>query len=819
MPLDSAQTAFTVHTFQEYADAGYLAEVIPIIPPGAKLSEKSGVVPQQCGKIPGEYSVEWANWRGMHHFTTRVFDRSHLRKWQRWKPDPNKGLRTGLLLAVDLDCNNPAVAEVRRAAGEDLGHTIVRGRENSDRQLMVYQLKEGEIPPHKGRVAFTDPKDPEADLAVEFLGWGGQFVCEGVHPKGGNYYWANGRDPITVGRKGIPEITVEQWSRFIDKTAALLEAMGYTVISNSLSSGSGSRYPIPYDRHLADDQDELKRALTFFPNDEHGEQDHGSCVQIIAAFKAGMGGDGEDEARAWYLRFSGNDDAGFDGIWKSITDSKLGADWLYANAREHGYGGVDLPPLEDEPAAAADSVRAEDISQPKWLREMNAEWFYAEEGGKGAYWRKDFDLDTQNTIYVPYSATTFGQHYENKHQAGDQNRTDADVWRAHPRRHEYLKGIVFQPGEDVTEGYFNLWQGWGVEPKPGDCGLFKQHLFEVICDGNAAYAVYLWKLLAFMFQRPTERGHPAVVLRSSQNKTGKGVFVGFLRELAGKHGMLVSNSDHVVGKFNGHLKDKLVLECDEALFSGDKKQKDALKSLVGDNTLPIENKFFPVTNVRNRLHLFMLSNHDHTISVDPGEEERYFVLNVAEHRHGDRAYFRALCDQMDHGGRAALLYELLAEDLTGFDPRAVPQTEGLSEQKAQSLDDGEAWYRQLLKDAGWRFKEFSDFCDEDFVCKANDPGWAGRAMTISKKAVHEHYLEYRKSMGERGRAKSVDALGRMLARFSQHTIQPLQRKKGGDVIPIYVFPKLSECRAAFDQVMKSTTKWDDDEMPTNPADQ
>lgn len=787
-------------TFEQYADAGYLAEVIPIIPPGAKLSDKSGVNPSQCGKIPGEYSPEFETWVGMHSWTTRVFDRSHLRKWGRSKPPPNKGLRTGILLAVDLDCNNPAVAEVRKAAGTELGRTIVRGREGSDRQLMLYQLAPGEVPPHKGRVAFIDPKDPNTELAVEFLGAGGQFVCEGIHPKGGSYFWVCGQDPITFGRDKIPTVTVEQWDRFIATTASIVEMMGYTVVSKSLLTGGGDSKPIPYEAHLADDQNELKRALTFFPNDEHLEQDHGSCVQIVAAYKAGMGGDGEDEAREWYLRYSGNNDAGFDVIWKSIAGSKIGADWLYANAREHGYGGVDLPALPEP--EVVDGVRGEDLSQPKWLREMNAEWFYAEEGGKGAYWRKDFDLDTKNVVYIPYSAGTFGQHYENKHQAGNQNKTDADVWREHPRRSEFLKGIVFQPGEDVPEGYFNLWQSWGVEPKPGDCSLFKQHLFEVICDGNAAHAVYLWKLLAFTFQRPTERGHPAVVLRSSQNKTGKGVFVGILRELAGKHGMLVSSPDHVVGKFNGHLKFCLILECDEALFSGDKRQKDALKSLLGDNTLAVENKFFPVTNARNRLHLFLLSNHDHTISVDPGEEERYFVLEVAEHRHGDRAYFTALCDQMKNGGNEALLYELLHEPLDGFDPRGVPQTEGLAKQKLLSLSSEERWFFHCVEIGAIH----SEFTGE----AGTDNAWAEGAIDMPRSIMQQ---AYKNSLNDKQHTENLEILlGMMLDRVLRGTNFREHRPSiKGKRVRCYVLPKLSECREAFDRYIKRTTDWEGDE--------
>lgn len=56
--------------------------------------------------------------------------------------------------------------------------------------------------------------------------------------------------------------------------------------------------------------------------------------------------------------------------------------------------------------------------------------------------------------------------------------TDRHVWRIavaeHPQRREYA-GLVFAPGRDVP-GYFNLWRGFAVEPRPGDCSKFLAHL-------------------------------------------------------------------------------------------------------------------------------------------------------------------------------------------------------------------------------------------------------------------------------------------------------------------------------------------------------
>jgi hypothetical protein len=51
----------------------------------------------------------------------------------------------------------------------------------------------------------------------------------------------------------------------------------------------------------------------------------------------------------------------------------------------------------------------------------------------------------------------------------------ADAWLKHTRRREHSQ-IVFEPGGTTTEKAWNLWRGWGVDPKAGDCSLFLQHV-------------------------------------------------------------------------------------------------------------------------------------------------------------------------------------------------------------------------------------------------------------------------------------------------------------------------------------------------------
>jgi hypothetical protein len=49
-------------------------------------------------------------------------------------------------------------------------------------------------------------------------------------------------------------------------------------------------------------------------------------------------------------------------------------------------------------------------------------------------------------------------------------------------------------------------------------------------------------------------------------------------------------------------------------------------------------------------------------------------------------YFKAIVDQMEHGGREAMLYDLQHADLSNFNPRQIPMTDALQDQKFRSMD-------------------------------------------------------------------------------------------------------------------------------------
>jgi hypothetical protein len=271
----------------------------------------------------------------------------------------------------------------------------------------------------------------------------------------------------------------------------------------------------------------------------------------------------------------------------------------------------------------------------------------------------------------------------------------APIWLSHYDRRQYWR-VVFAPGQKVDEKYLNLWQGFSCVPQAGDCSCYLDHLKNIICNGNAEHYDYTIKWMARAVQHPGERGHVALVWRGDKGP-GKNIAADAFGKLFGPHFMTITNAEHLVGRFNAHLRGKCVLVANEAFYAGNKQHEATLKGLITDVTLPIEQKFVDAETDVNLLHLIVLSNNEWVVPATE-KERRFFMLDVSGARIGDLAYFKALAHELSHGGQEALLYHLLHLDLADFDARDVPHTEALHSQMAESLTGVEAaWYECLYR--------------------------------------------------------------------------------------------------------------------------
>ena len=311
------------------------------------------------------------------------------------------------------------------------------------------------------------------------------------------------------------------------------------------------------------------------------------------------------------------------------------------------------------------------------------------------------------------------------------------MWLGHPRRRQYIRGVCFDPTvKGSRDGVLNLWEGFAVEPKPGDWSLLREHVRVVICGTDPVRFDYLMGWMARMVQRPAEQGEVAVVLKGGEG-TGKGTLAKALLRLTGHHGLAINNSRHLVGNFNGHLRDAVFLFADEALFAGDRAHVGVLKSLITEPYLTVEAKFQNAVQQPNFLHVMMASNEEWVVPAAM-DARRFFVLEVSEARKSDHPYFAAIWAQMEAGGYEAMLHELLSLDLATFNVRAVPTTEGLQRQRKLSLGTTEAWWLDCLE-RGYVFRSKLGL-EEHFGI------WHEKVTT---EVLHASYVEFANGRRER----------------------------------------------------------------------
>ena len=268
----------------------------------------------------------------------------------------------------------------------------------------------------------------------------------------------------------------------------------------------------------------------------------------------------------------------------------------------------------------------------------------------------------------------------------------------HPDRRQY-SGIEFHPDPHNAPGtpdYLNLWCGFAVTPKPKANGwkTFRDHLLVNVCAGDESLFDWVMGFFAHIVQRPRERIGVALVLQSGQG-TGKTIVGHHFGALFPAHYFLVDDPRYVVGNFNVHMANCLLLQADEAVWAGDKAAAGRLKGLITSPFQQIEAKGIDPIRMNNFVRLVMTSNERWVVPAGM-DERRFAVLEVDPRCAGDHDYFHEMQAELNDGGYAALLHDLLAFDLERINLRTIPKTTALLAQKERELDPIGAWWLDRL---------------------------------------------------------------------------------------------------------------------------
>jgi Family of unknown function (DUF5906) len=495
--------------------------------------------------------------------------------------------------------------------------------------------------------------------------------------------------------------------------------------------------------------------------------------------------------------------------WPDIPKGGDISDWL-----ERGHTRKELDAL----IAAAQDYGDDDKPQlppsDDLLEELNRDNCVVFDGGKTLVLRFD-DLEHvaggEHYVYRLPSFMRFGDfrnYFLNRRvQVGKRWVDLGSWWLEHAQRRQY-RGVIFRPaGARIIDDRLNLWTGWGVESKQGDWSLLRKHIRETLAASNEDIYQYIMSWLAWAVQHPDQQAGVALVFIGERG-SGKGTLGKALSKIFGQHALHLSSPEHLTGRFNAHLRQCTFLFADEAYGPKDKGAEGALKRLITEDTLTIEQKGRDPVEVPNLLHVMMASNNEWVIPAG-AHERRFMVQRVSEAHRQDPAWFGPLYRQMREGGYEAMLFDLLARDLGDWHPRDIVRTEALVGQQEESLSPFDAWWFELLQtgilsgaDDDHPDRALSNAYEEE-----EDLGsdvWGGTRMRMVKR---EGLYDQARRVSPKLKGATDAALGRYLSDkdrgCTRIEIRRRQRKTRG-----WQFPPLAECRARWLERFPGT-QWHD----------
>ena len=526
---------------------------------------------------------------------------------------------------------------------------------------------------------------------------------------------------------------------------------------------------------LGNEADECRAALRNAPSDEHG-----SWIRIGLALKYVLGDAGFEVWNEWSARsakYPG--EARLTELWDGFKpNGDVGLGTIFHFGQQNGWNG---------PTDA-------------FVREMNARFGILTFGNTTLIIPKNGDRHPDDD-FMGLSKRTFLDRLAPETivvdagaDGGTKRIKKAPAWLSHEKACHYHR-LDFDPSKPPGGNgrTWNLWTGFGVEPRPGDWSLLQEHICGNISRGDSAKADWLFNWMAFGVQHPATPIGTAVVMIGFPG-TGKGVLAHAYGKLWGNHYISLTHAEHVSGRFTGHFAGRRLVFVDEGTFGGNRAIAGNLKTRVTEPWLVLERKGVDAVRMRNRM-IFMIASNEASVVPADKADRRWMVYDVGDYHREDHAYFGAIQAQLDDGGYEAMLYDLLHRDLKqGADPRRIIRTEALFEQVL--LAGGpELRYVHHLLDAGR--------LPQNIV--------AGAASTTIKALV----MDMRSQHFDAGYINDV-RLGKLL-----HEMVPgvrtaisgtyLATDKSGETFKErstrYTFPALSQARREFEKYVRTPVSW------------
>jgi len=607
-----------------------------------------------------------------------------------------------------LASREPATIEKwARKYGGNFG--IFTGRFGADQALLVVDV---DGPGHGQGLKDGN----EAILALELAGKDFPPTLENATPTGGRHLVYVVESPVKQGVDVLgagldirshggyvvaPGSVVDAGEYFTDRPCAPVAAPAWLVDAcGAPRAKAADRTPLKG----IDPARATARAIAYLQNDapeaiEGAGGDHTTFA--VAAKVKDLGIVNPDEAVELML------DHWFDGCgWNpKDLDSKV------RNAYKYGAN----PPGADAPEAQFDRVDTseapvDESGKPVRAKlhpfeEMNQTWALVMTGGGHHMLWETTDAKGHAIVEHVKESSFHAYNAAKEITVGKKPEKLTQAWMACPQRRTY-DGLVFAPEVHVDKRWYNLWRGFdhqpvaaaGASPRAAAAvQAWRDHILRNIARGDAKLAHWFTGYMAHLIQKPYEKPLVALVLKGRKG-TGKNAVIERVGALFSRNMVVADDDRYLIGNFNSHLEACLLLALDEASWAGGKKVEGKLKGIITGAKHMIERKGIEPYQVDNLTRVVILGNEEWLVPATQ-DERRYAVFDVGENDMQRRSFFQEMREGMEanHGeGYGVLLDYLQSFDLSTVDVNEAPNTQGLANQKLESLGPQHQWWYDCL---------------------------------------------------------------------------------------------------------------------------
>lgn len=245
---------------------------------------------------------------------------------------------------------------------------------------------------------------------------------------------------------------------------------------------------------------------------------------------------------------------------------------------------------------------------------------------------------------------------------------------------------------DEPERVLNMFAGFAGDSRSHvdiDMALvepFLAHIRDVWCRDNVALYQYVIGWFATLIQHPTEVTRTALIVQGEPG-VGKSMIVDYVgQRLIGDQYYTQCGVDRLQARFNSDMSHRVLVLIDEMHQSETSQTQfeERLKRLVTETQIQIELKGREVMTESNHIHYVFTTND--ALPLHIGTRDRRYCVVTCSRETKPRAYFDALVERINQPDAIKSIFAYFATyDLTRYDIRAIPSTEGLRDMQVESL--------------------------------------------------------------------------------------------------------------------------------------